>query len=84
MDKKQDSRPLEDNALDLVHGGAKSLVEVDDTKMASGSMTLEIEGETVILVNDGDHGFRCTVNGKEYRFTDAEIAQMLKEQLQNS
>ena len=81
METKQEMHSLADDELGLVTGGAKTTVEIDDTKMASGTMRLEVEGEMVTLENDGDGGYRCTVNGKEYRFTDAEIAEMLRQQL---
>lgn len=60
---------------------AKTTVSIDDTKMASGGMKMEVEGEMVTLQNDGDKGFKCTVNGKEYKFSNEEIAAMLHEQL---
>lgn len=60
---------------------AKTTVSIDDTKMASGGMKMEVEGEMVTLQNDGDRGFKCTVNGKEYKFSNEEIAAMLHEQL---
>lgn len=77
MEKKQ----MSDDALDKVTGGAKTTVEIDDTKMSSGGMKMEIEGETVTLYNDGESSFKCTVNGKEYRFTNDEIAEMLRQRL---
>lgn len=83
MNKEQGFRQLTDDALGIVNGGAKTIVEVDDTKTASGGMKLEVEGEEVFLINDGDKGFRCTVNGKEYRFSLAEIEEMLRQQLGN-
>lgn len=60
---------------------AKTMVAIDDTKMASGGMKMEVEGEMVTLQNDGNEGFKCTVNGKEYKFSNDEIAAMLHEQL---
>ena len=61
---------------------AKTMVAIDDTKMASGGMKMEVEGEMVTLQNDEENGgFKCTVGGKEYRFSDAEIAAMLHDQL---
>ena len=42
---------------------------------------MEVEGEEVMLENDGNSGFKCTVNGKDYRFSNEEIAAMLHEQL---
>ena len=82
MEKKQGIQPLADDSLDVVAGGAKTTVEIDDTKMAYGGMKMEVEGEMVILENDGDKGYRCTVNGKEYSFSNAEIEEMLRQQLQ--
>ena len=61
---------------------AKTMVAIDDTKMASGGMKMEVAGELVTLQNDGK-GFKCTVNGKEYKFSDDEIAAMLHEQLKS-
>lgn len=81
MEKKQEIQALADDALNIVTGGAKTTVEIDDTKMAHGSMCVEIEGETVTLVNDGESGYKGTVNGKEYRFTDAEVAEMLRQMM---
>ena len=81
MEKKQGIQPLADDSLDVVAGGAKTTVEIDDTKMAYGGMKMEVEGEMVVLENDGDKGYKCTVNGKEYRFSDAEIEEMLRESL---
>lgn len=60
---------------------AKTMVSIDDTKMSSGGMQMEVDGEMVTLQNAAEGGFKCTVNGKEYKFTDAEIADMLHEQL---
>lgn len=60
---------------------AKTMVAIDDTKMSSGGMKMEVEGEEVVLENDGNSGFKCNVNGKEYRFSNEEIAAMLHEQL---
>lgn len=81
MEKEQGFRLLTDEGLDIVTGGAKTMVEVDDTKMAQGGLKMEIEGEEVILQNDDDKGFYCVVNGKEYRFTNDEIMEMLHRQL---
>jgi YHS domain-containing protein len=60
---------------------AKTMVAIDDTKMSSGGMKMEVEGEEVVLENDGNSGFKCNVNGKEYKFSNEEIAAMLHEQL---
>ena len=60
---------------------AKTMVAIDDTKMSSGGMKMEVEGEEVMLENDGDSGFKCHVNGNEYRFSNEEIAAMLHDQL---
>ena len=60
---------------------AKTQVTIDDTKLSSGGMKMEVEGEEVMLENDGNSGFKCTVNGKDYRFSNEEIAAMLHEQL---
>ena len=82
MEKKQEMQPLADDSLDVVAGGAKTIVVIDDTKTASGGLRMEIEGEMVTLENDGDNGYKCTVNGKEYRFSDAEIEEMLRQRMQ--
>ena len=82
VEKKQEMQPLADDELDVVTGGAKTTVEIDDKKMAYGGMLMEVEGEMVILENDGDKGYKCTVNGKEYSFSNAEIEEMLRQQLQ--
>ena len=64
---------------------AKTVVTIEDTKSAaggkSGGMRMEVDGEMVELENDSNGGFKCTVNNKEYHFSDAEIANMLHEQL---
>ena len=60
---------------------AKTMLAIDDTKMSSGGMKMEIDGEEVLLENDGDHAFKCNVRGKKYRFSDEEIAAMLHDQL---
>ncbi len=65
---------------------AKTVVTIEDTKSAAGGkgeggMKMEVEGEMVTLQNDENGGFKCTVNGKEYHFSDAEIATMLHDQL---
>lgn len=60
---------------------AKTQVTIDDTKLSSGGMKMEVEGEMVTLENDGNSGFKCHVNGKEYKFSNEEIANMLHEQL---
>jgi|GEM_PF-3920225 len=62
---------------------AKTQVTIDDTKLSSGGMKMEVEGEMVTLQNDGDHAFKCEVNGKEYKFSDDEIAAMLHDQLKS-
>ncbi len=82
MDKKQGYTQIAENALDIVNGGAKTIVNVDDTKPTEGGLKLMIDGELVTLYNDGDDGFYCFINGKEYKFSNAEIAEMLHEQLQ--
>ena len=62
---------------------AKTQVTIDDTKLSSGGMKMEVEGEEVTLQNDEKNGgFMCTVNGKVYRFSDQEIAAMLHSQLE--
>ena len=64
---------------------AKTVVTIEDTKSAAGGegkgMKMEVEGELVTLQNDEKGGFKCTVNGKEFHFSDAEIATMLHDQL---
>ncbi len=72
---------LTDNELKLVNGGAKTLDEADDTEMAHGGMKLIIDGEVVILYNDGDSGFRCTIHGIEYKFSNEEVAELLHENM---
>ena len=63
---------------------AKTQVTIDDTKLSSGGMKMEVEGEEVTLQNDEENGgFKCTVNGKIYRFSDKEIASMLHDQLKS-
>lgn len=81
MKKEPEFQQLADDALDVVYGGAKTHVAVDDSKMAESGMKLEVEGVEVMLVNDGDNGYKCTVNGKEYRFSNAEIEELLRRQL---
>lgn len=72
---------LQDDLLDGVTGGAKTIVNIDDTKMASGYLTLEIEGETVTLYKDGENGFKGIVHGTERTFTDDEVAALLKQMM---
>ena len=81
MKKTQMPRRLTERELVPVNGGTKTVIAVDDTQPAQGGLRMYINGELVTLYPDGEGGFYCTVNGKEYRFTNAEIAEMLHRQL---
>lgn len=67
--------------LEKVVGGDKTLIGIDDTKPITGPLVMEIEGEMVTLVDDGEGGFRGTINGKERWFSYDEIKEMLRIQL---
>ena len=79
IEDKKNRLTLEE--LKNVTGGAKTIIMVDDTQPTQGGLKMLIEGEWVILSDDGKGCFYCTLNGKEYRFTYDEIAEMLHQQL---
>ena len=79
IENKKNRLTLEE--LKNVTGGAKTDIMVDDTQPTQGGLKMLIEGEWVILSDDGEGCFYCTLNGKEYRFTYDEIAEMLHQQL---
>ena len=81
MEKEQKKLQLADQELDMVYGGAKTLVEIDDTEIPTGGLKIEIDGELVTLINDGDKGFYYVVHGKEYKLTNEEVANLLHEML---
>ena len=76
----ENKKELKDGALKTVNAGSKTEISVDDTIIPSG-FKIEIEGEMVTLIDDGNNGFTCTVNGKEYRFTYEEVAEMIRKQM---
>lgn len=81
MKMKTQTGYLTDEVLNIVSGGNKTLIGPDDSEPLQGGLRLMIDGEWVILYQDGPDGFKCTINGKEYRFSNAEVAELLHEQL---